>query len=458
MKTIQSMLIITIALAITISTADLSAAKYGNVTIEESMVPGGYEVRINTRDDLVLISHNSLQGRLKFEVDNYSSLKRIYHKINNIPFIESVTIEQFSENFAIIELIMNSDIPYEYSPVIGEKSLKIKFWGELLTSIADDYYELGEKHRLAGNNPAALESYRIAIRLTDGNHPPAYFGIGLIRKDVNQNKLAIGSFKNTLIDEELKREAHLHLSHLFERIGKEELSRKHRQLSEENGVDSANYLNMFLAAIPDVDSFDAALEGPEPNMQHSKIFLGSAKIVMLVVILLSPFAILLFAVWNSAKRSKNRNKKESFKEELEETLKSNNLSLAKAGNKIISTDSVKDTMRADRSLFEKESDGQINVSITNGIMNKRNRVTKIHKLIEQNYTTKQIAQDLYMSESEVNIILGIDSTVLNHIEYRNSSLGRISESPLKSKELSKELHRDEEELKLELLVHEHLNG
>ena len=108
-------------------------------------------------------------------------------------------------------------------------------------------------------------------------------------------------------------------------------------------------------------------------------------------------------------------------------------------------------------MFEKESDGQINVSITNGKMNKGNRVTKIHKLIEQNYTTKQIAQDLYMSESEVNILLGIDSTVLNHIEYRNSSLGRISESPLKSKELSKELHRDEEELKLELLVHEHLH-
>ena len=455
MKKNHSMSIIITALAIIIMTADLSAAKYGNVTIEESMVPGGYEVRINSRDDLILISHNNSQGRIIFEVENYSSPKIINHKIKNIPFIESVSIKQLSEDFTTIEVTMNSDIPYEYSPVIGEKFLKIKFEGEILTSIANNYYELGEKHRRAGNGPAALESYRTAIRLTDGNHPHAYFGIGLIRKDINQNKLAIGSFKNTLMDEELKREAHLHLSYLFEKIGKEELSRKHQLLSEGDSVDS---INMFLATMPEEESFNGTKEDSEPNTQHAKISLGSAKIIMVVLVLLSPFAILLFVGWNSAKRSKYRGNKENFKEELEETLRLNNLSPGEIENKIISTDSVKDAMRADRFLFGKEPGEPIRASITNGIMNKRDTLSKIHKLIEQNYNTKQIAQDLYMSESEVKMILGIGSSTLNHIENRNSSLGRIGESPLKTKELSKELHRDEEELKLELLVHEHLNG
>ena len=454
MKKNKIMSIIITALTITIMTADLSAKKYGNVTIEESMVPGGYEVRINTRDDLILISHNSSQARINFEVENYSSPKIIHHKIKNIPFIESVTIKQSSENFTTIEVNMNTDIPYAYSPVIGEKFLKIKFEGEILTSIANNYYELGEKHRRAGNKPAALESYRTAIRLTDGNHSHAYFGIGLIRKEINQNKLAIGSFKNTLIDKELKRKAHLHLSHLFGKIGKEELSLKHQLLSEGDSVDT---INIFLAAMPKEESFDAIKEDSEPSMQHAKISLGSTKKIMVVLVLLSPFAILLFAGWNSAKRSKFRGNKENFKEELEETLRLNNLSLGETANKFNSMDGVKDAMKANRFSFGKEPGEPIRASITNGIMNKRDTLSKIRKLIEQNYNTKQIAQDLYMSESEVKMILGIDST-FNHIENRYSSLGRISESPLKTKDLSKELHRDEEELKLELLVHEHLNG
>lgn len=454
MKKNKIMPIIITALAMTIITADLSAAKYGNVTIEESMVPGGYAVRIYTRDDLILISHNSSQDRIKVEVENYFSQKIIYHKIKNIPFIEFVTIKLSSENMATIEVKMNTDIPYSYSAFVGDKFLNIKFQGEILTSIANNYYELGEKHRRAGNRPAALESYRTAIRLTDGNHPHSYFGIGLIRKDINQNKLAIGSFKNTLIDEELKRKAHLHLSHLFERIGKEELSRKHQLLSEGESVDT---INMFLAAMPEEESFDATIEDSEPIVQHAKISLAFTKMIMVVLVLLSPFAILLFAAWHSARRSKFRGNKENFKEELEETLRLNNLGLGESENKIKSTNSVKDAIRTDRFVFGKKPADSIRASITNDTMNKRDTLSKIHKLIEQNYNTKQIAQDLYMSESEVKMILGIGSNALNNIENRNSSLGRISESPLKTKELSKELHRDEEGLKLELLIHEHLN-
>jgi len=454
MKKIHSISIIITALAITILTADLSATKYGDISIEESIVPGGYEIRINTKDDFIIISHVSSQSSIKFEVENYSSPKLIYHEMENIPFIKSVIIKQSSENFTTIEINMNTDIPYAYSPVVGNKFLKIKFEGEVLASIASSYYDLGEKHRRAGNNPAALECYRTAIRLTDGNHPHAYFGIGLIRKDKNQNKLAIGGFKNTLIDEELKRNAHLHLSHLFGKIGKEELSRKHKMLS---AGDSADTINMFLAAMPEEESFDASKEEFEQNMLHAKLSLGSAKKIMMVFVLLSPFAILLFAGWNSAKRSKFRGNKENFKEELEETLRLNNLRPGDTVNKIISIGSVKDTMRTDKLSFEKKAGKQFQPSIPNGNMNKRDTISKIRKLIEQNYNTKQIAQDLYMSESEVKMILGIDSTFIQ-TENRNSSLVRISESPLKTKELSKELHRDEEELSLELLVHEHLNG
>ena len=457
MKYFQSISIIIIALTIIIMATELSATKYGNVTIEESVIPGGYELSINTKDNLVLTAHNSSQGKIIFEVANYSSPGIIYHKMKKIPFIESVTIERSTENLTKIELKMSADISYEYSPVILDKSLKIKFEGEILISTANDYFENGEKHRLAGNKPAALESYRMAIRLADGRYPAAYFGIGSIRKELNHYKLAIGSFKNTLTDEEFKRAAHSYLSQLFEKIGKEELSRIHQLLSEEDNVDSVKNVNMFLAAKPAEVSSDPIKEIPGQNTQHADISLGSIKTIMLILILLSPFALLLLVGWNSAKRAKKRSNKENFKEELEETLKLNNLSLGETEKESSSTERVETVMNADRFLFGKVTDEPIRTSITKGIMDKRHTMNKIRKLIEQNYTTKQVAQDLYMSESEVKIILGIDSSALNIIENRHSPLGRISESPLKSKELSRELHRDEEELKLELIVHEHLN-
>ncbi len=456
MKKINALITLLAILLLSMLPNTLTAANYGYATIEESIVPGGYELLINTRESLVLLSHFNSLDKIEMEVGNYSSMKIVNHKVTKIPFIESITIERLSDKIAAIKINTTPGISYKYLPVFGAKSLKIRFEGDVVTSIATEYYEIGEKYRFAGNYPAALESYRTAVRLSDGIHTAAYFGIGLIRKEKNQDKLAIGSFKNTLDDDDLKNEAHLHLSQLFEKIGKNELSQKHLRLSNGDSVSNMKNLTVFLSAVPEEVPLESRQEISVQEIEQPMIKAGSFKSIFVVMILLSPFAILLLAARISAKKSKNSEVKESFKMKLEESFKSTNITVGESKKGKRSKGNI-DKGREDILLNEELSKQLLQSSLTDNIKQKRDILDKINNLLKQNYTAKQIAQDLYMSESEVKMILGIGGATLNNISNIDTSLGRISKSPLKAKELSKELHRNEEELSLELLVHDRLN-
>ena len=420
------------------------ASRYNNISIEENILPGAFEISISSDKNLNILSLFSEDSSIVLDVENLSVRRSITHKFKKIPFIRSITIQNLSAEIGKVTISMNGPFSFDILPEVDGDKLTVVLSGEFVDYAAFEKYEVAEKHRRAGNSAAALENYRTAIRLRNGDYPKAYFGIGQVRKQNNQYDLAIISFSNSLQDSELKEDAHLHLAELYGKIERFDLQELHFSLSKGEVIES-----------PELKSIDFWVN----QLIGLKISWETVRAILLAVVLLSPLMMLVVIFWRSRGKNKVIPVSKRFKEELEKQLQPSITAKTVEGVRF-----ERETEAAGNELSDKYIDDYTDIdihlkSIPHKYKQNSHEIIKtIRTLSEENNSTKLIAQKLLISESEVEIIQGMNETSYDSILEGITSLGRLPDTHLSSRELAKELHRDEEGLMLAILADEKGNG
>lgn len=418
------------------------ASKYGNISIEENILPGALEISISSVKDLSILSLYSEDSTIVLDVENLTVKQSITHKVKKIPFIRSITVQKLSAEAGKVIISMNGSYSYNILPEVDGNELTVVLRGEFVEQAAFEQYELAEMHRRAGNGAAALEKYRTAIRLRNGDFPKAYFGIGLVRKQNEQNDLAIISFNNSLNNNELNNDAHLHLAELYGRMERFELQELHFSLSQRRPIDPTD--------LKWIDILRNRLSGLNIKWE-------TVRVILLAIVLLSPLMMLVIIFW----RSKNKNKviqvTDRFKKELEKQLQSN-IATKTVKNAQFNRKSEAPAKELSDKYIDDYTDIDIHLKSMSHKQNSHEIIKTIRALSTDNNSAKSIAQKLMISQSEVEIIQGMNETSYDSILKGITSLERLPNSNLSSRELAKELHRDEEGLMLAILADEKGNG
>ena len=438
--------------------SSIMAKDNSQISVQQRFVPGAVKLSINSGNALVLLSHSSDSGSIKIKIEKIHLSKRYLHIVREIPIIKSVSIEHISDMNGLITISLDRASEYDYDLKIKNGVLDIVLSGEIIKFISAEYYIIAEKHRRMGNYAAALGEYRTAIRLRDGDYPESYFGIGLIRESTGQFKLAIGSFKKTLSEDKLKKDAHLHLADLFANIGKPELQNLH--LAYSNGDSSVLQKSDTTVEVTSAESTSDSTERSESDNIESGISnpWKTTRIILLIFALLSPFLILIALRWRAKIKSQVKEVDKKFEEELEEQINSANTQVIEKSETTSEADEPQDEeIPVNDEIVDSEESAHLKYSASNGKKYNQELIENVKTHSEGGHSPKEIAQELSISESEVNMILRMKSDSVENISEHSSSISKLVNSPLSSRELARELHRDEEELRLELLADEQLN-
>ena len=435
----------------------IMAKDHSQISVKERVVPGAVKISIYSGSALVILSHSADSGFIEIKVEKIRLSKKFLYVVRELPVIKSISIERVSDMNGLITISLDRASEYDYDLKTKNGVLDVVISGEIIKSISAELYNIAEKHRRMGNYAAALGSYRTAVRLRGGDYPESYFGIGLIRESSSQFKLAIGSFKKTLSEDILKKDAHLHLASLFANIGKPDLQKLH--LAYSNGdtsvLQESDTTIQFASAGITSDSterseLDTVLSGPSIPWR-------TTRIILLITALLSPFLILIALHWKGKNKLRVKEVDKKFEEELEEQINSTSTPAIENSDATSDADGPSDDISGSDEVVDSEKTAHLKYTASNGKTYNRELIDNVKTHSEGGHSPKKIAQELSISESEVNMILRMTSDAIEDISGHSSSIDKLVDSPLSSKELARELHRDEEELRLELLADEQLN-
>ena len=434
-----------------------TAKENSPISVHEKVIPGAVKLSINSGNALMILSHSSQSGSIEIKVENIQSSKRILRTVRELSILKSVSIERVSDMVGLVTIVLDTPSEYDYELNTQNGVLDVVISGEIIKSISAELYNVAEKHRRMGNYAAALGKYRTAVRLRGGDYPESYFGIGLVRKSARQFKLAIGSFKKTLSEDLLKKDAHLHLAGLFEDIGKPDLQKLH--LAYSNGDSSFRQKSDTTIKVTSIGLTSDSTERSVPDNIQSRLSIPwkTTRIILLIIALLSPFLMLIVLHWKGKNKSRVKEVDKKFEEELEEQINSTSTPAIENSDATSDADGPSDDISGSDEVVDSEKTAHLKYTASNGKTYNRELIDNVKTHSEGGHSPKKIAQELSISESEVNMILRMTSDAIENISGHSSSVDKLVDSPLSSKELARELHRDEEELRLELLADEQLN-